>query len=117
MDVALQYNQEGLLPAVVQDFYSGEVLMLAWMNAEALTRTLEGGFACFYSRSRQKLWLKGETSGNFLKVKEICTDCDADSLLLRVVPYGPACHTGARTCFYQNLYTAGEDSHDAAIPV
>jgi phosphoribosyl-AMP cyclohydrolase len=94
---------QSLLPAVVQDFASGQVLMLAWMNPQALRSTLQSGLAHFWSRSRNELWLKGATSGNFLRIREIRVDCDADALLLRVEPAGPACHTGATSCFYRML--------------
>jgi phosphoribosyl-AMP cyclohydrolase len=99
----LQYDGRGLLPAVVQDAESGEVLMVAWMNAEAVQRTEETGEAHFWSRSRQELWHKGATSGNTQKVLEMWLDCDADTLLLKVRPAGPACHTGERTCFHRRL--------------
>lgn len=99
----LTFDANGLIPAIVQDAESGEVLMVAWMNAEALQRTLESGEAWFWSRSRRTLWHKGETSGNVQKVVEIRADCDADALLVRVRPAGPACHTGHRSCFYRTL--------------
>jgi phosphoribosyl-AMP cyclohydrolase len=98
-----KYDERGLVPAIVQDASSGEVLMLAYMNAEALGRTLASGQAHFWSRSRQELWHKGATSGNVQQVVEIRIDCDEDTLLLRVHPAGPACHTGNRTCFYRAL--------------
>ena len=95
---------DGLIPAVVQDYSSGRVLMVGYMNGEAFRRTVETGFATFYSRSRQKLWLKGETSGHRLVVKEISTDCDQDCLLVRVEPQGPGvCHNGYESCFYRRL--------------
>lgn len=97
----LNYNEQGLIPAVVQDAETEQVLMVAWMNAEALRLTRETGEAHFWSRSRNELWHKGATSGNIQRVQEIRVDCDADTLLLRVVPAGPACHTGAVTCFYR----------------
>jgi phosphoribosyl-AMP cyclohydrolase / phosphoribosyl-ATP pyrophosphohydrolase len=93
-----------LTPAIVQDAADGRVLMLAWMDAEALRLTRETGEAWFWSRSRQKLWRKGETSGNVLAVEEIRDDCDGDTLLLRVRPAGPACHTGSRSCFAPALW-------------
>lgn len=94
----------GLVPAVIQDHRSGRVLMLGFMNREAFERTLASGFATFYSRSRGKLWLKGETSGHRLAVKEIFTDCDADAVLLRVEALGPGvCHQGYRSCFFRRL--------------
>jgi len=95
---------DGLIPAVVQDYSSGRVLMVGYMNGEAFRRTVETGFATFYSRSRRKLWLKGETSGHRLIVKEISTDCDQDCLLVRVEPQGPGvCHNGFQSCFYRRL--------------
>jgi phosphoribosyl-AMP cyclohydrolase len=99
----LKFDSQGLIPAVVQDVRDNAVLMVAWMNADSLERTRQSGLACFWSRSRQQLWTKGETSGNTLKVVEMRVDCDADTLLLRVEPAGPACHTGARSCFYRRL--------------
>jgi phosphoribosyl-AMP cyclohydrolase len=101
--IELKFDANGLIPAVVQDASDGAVLMVAWMNAESLRITREKGLACFWSRSRQELWTKGETSGNYLKVKSIKVDCDGDTLLLHVDPAGPACHTGHRSCFYRDL--------------
>lgn len=95
----------GLLPAVVQDAVSGQVLMVGYMNREALRETLSGRLATFYSRSRQSLWTKGETSGNRLEVDSVSFDCDADTLLVQARPTGPVCHTGAATCFPQALPT------------
>ncbi|MGI9477511.1 MAG: phosphoribosyl-AMP cyclohydrolase [Hyphomicrobiaceae bacterium] len=97
------FNSDGLIPAVASDHRSGELLMVAWMNAEALEETLCSGVAHFWSRSRAKLWRKGETSGNTLQVIEMRTDCDQDVLWLRVdvAGDGKACHTGRRTCFYR----------------
>lgn len=92
-------RDNGLLPAIIQDADTGKVLMLAYMNAESLEITKKTGKVTFYSRSRKRLWIKGETSGNFLKLKEILHDCDADTLLVKAVPNGPACHTGSDTCF------------------
>ena len=89
------------MPAIAQHAITGEVLMLAWMNEEALAQTKETGFTHFFSRSRNKLWKKGETSGNFLSVVELRTDCDSDAILVSVVPKGPACHTGADSCFFK----------------
>jgi phosphoribosyl-AMP cyclohydrolase len=95
---------DGLVPAVIQDAASGRVLMVGFMNEEALRRTVETGFATFYSRSRQKLWMKGESSGHRLAVKEISTDCDQDAVLVRVEALGPGvCHNGYRSCFYRRL--------------
>jgi len=102
-NLTLAFDDRGLIPAVVQDATTGEVLMVAWMNAEALRLTRETGEAHFWSRSRRTLWHKGETSGNVQRVREIWVDCDADTLLLKVDPAGPACHTGARSCFYRRL--------------
>ena len=99
----LKYDSQGLIAAVAQDAEDGEVLMVAWMNAEALRLTRETGEAHFWSRSRSELWHKGATSGNVLRVEEIRVDCDGDTLLLRVRPSGPACHTGARSCFFRTL--------------
>jgi phosphoribosyl-AMP cyclohydrolase len=99
----LKYDANGLITAVVQDATTHQVLMVAWMNAEALRLTQELGEAVFWSRSRQELWHKGATSGNVQKVREIRIDCDADTLLLLVDPAGPACHTGATTCFFRTI--------------
>lgn len=99
----IKFDERGLVPAVVQDEKDGAVLMVAYMNGEALRLTLETGIVHFYSRSRQTLWKKGETSGNILKMKEIYYDCDGDTVLVKVTPAGPACHTGNRTCFYRSL--------------
>ncbi len=95
----LRYDANGLVCVVAQDWTSGDVLMVAWANAEALERTRQTGFAHFWSRSRQALWMKGETSGNRLRVREARVDCDRDTVLLLVEPEGPACHEGTRTCF------------------
>ena len=104
MDVSvLTYNEAGLIPCIVQDADTLEVLMMAWMNAESLRLTLERGETVFWSRSRQELWHKGATSGNVQKLVELRYDCDADALLALVHPAGPACHTGARSCFYRTL--------------
>ena len=104
MDLStLHYNEAGLIPCIVQDATTLEVLMMAWMNEESLSLTLERGETVFWSRSRQELWHKGETSGNVQKVCEIRYDCDADTLLIFVKPAGPACHTGERSCFFRTL--------------
>jgi phosphoribosyl-ATP pyrophosphohydrolase/phosphoribosyl-AMP cyclohydrolase len=103
----IQWDERGLAPAIVQDANSGQVLMLAWMNAEALRRTLETGETWFWSRSRQELWHKGETSGNTQGVREVRYDCDGDALLVLVEPAGPACHTGEKSCFYRRLVVNG----------
>lgn len=99
----LKFDANGLIPAIVQDAESGEVLTLAYMNAESLQRTLESGETWFWSRSRGELWHKGATSGNTQRVVEIRHDCDGDALLVRVQPAGPACHTGERSCFYRRV--------------
>jgi phosphoribosyl-AMP cyclohydrolase len=101
---AVAWNAEGLAPAIAQDAASGEVLMMAWMDREALRRTVEEGDATYWSRSRRALWRKGETSGHVLRVLEVRLDCDADAILLRVESVaGIACHTGRRRCFFQRL--------------
>lgn len=99
----LKYDTNGLLTGVVQDIETGQVLMVAMMDAQAVRLTLSTGMAHFWSRSRGELWLKGETSGNILDVIEVKVDCDRDALLLLVRPRGPACHTGQQTCFYTDL--------------
>ena len=99
----IKFNAEGLIPAIVQDAENNEVLMMAYMNEESLNLTLEKGETYFWSRSRGELWHKGETSGNVQRVVEVRVDCDADTLLIRVHPAGPACHTGNQTCFYRNI--------------
>ncbi|GAP16258.1 phosphoribosyl-AMP cyclohydrolase [Levilinea saccharolytica] len=101
----IQFDDRGLIPAVLQDADSGQVLMLAWMNAEALQQTQARGEVVFWSRSRQELWHKGATSGHTMQVVELRLDCDSDALLVRVRPNGPACHTGAVSCFFQSLPT------------
>ncbi len=106
MPTQLIINEQALIPAIAQDADTGVVLMVAHMNHEALTRTIETGQAWFYSRSRQELWHKGETSGSTLNVVEIRPDCDGDVILLKVNPDGPACHTGNETCFYQDFDTS-----------
>ncbi|MBQ2694715.1 MAG: bifunctional phosphoribosyl-AMP cyclohydrolase/phosphoribosyl-ATP diphosphatase HisIE [Clostridia bacterium] len=101
--IELKYNSDGLIPAIVQDHYSKKVLMLAYMNAESLDITIKEGKTCFWSRSRQELWRKGETSGNTQQVVSIRTDCDKDTLLIDVIKNGPACHTGSETCFFEDI--------------
>lgn len=98
---ALKFNSDGLIPAIVQDAASRRVLMMAWMNQTALEATLESGFMNYWSRSRQKSWVKGETSGHTQKVVRWCADCDADTLLFEVEQIGGACHTGFESCFFQ----------------
>ncbi len=99
----LKFDQKGLLPAVIQDYQTKEVLMLAYMNAESLRRTLKSGKTCFWSRSRKEYWVKGQTSGNFQLVKSVAYDCDLDALLIKVRQTGVACHTGNRSCFYRKI--------------
>ena len=103
-EVEITYNSDGLVPAIAQDDKSGEVLMMAWMNAEALKRTLETGLMWYWSRSRQEFWCKGETSGNLQRVRTASYDCDADTLLFKVTQEGDgACHTGEWSCFFRQL--------------
>lgn len=97
---SLQFNKAGLIPVIAQDAQTHEVLMLAWMSAESIARTLESGKVTYWSRSRQAFWVKGETSGNVQKLVEMRLDCDRDCLLVLVEQSGPACHTGRRNCFY-----------------
>ena len=99
----MQFNHQGLIPAIVQHARSGEVLMLGYMNEEALHRTVESGLVTFWSRSRQSIWQKGETSGNLLRLIELRQDCDGDTLLVLAEPAGPTCHTGAPSCFHRRL--------------
>lgn len=108
--VELKYNGDGLIPAIVQDFYSKKVLMLAYMNAESLEITMKEGKTCFFSRSRQELWRKGETSGNTQQVVSIRTDCDKDTLLIEVIKAGPACHTGSESCFFEDIVIAEQEA-------
>ncbi|MGA1209367.1 MAG: phosphoribosyl-AMP cyclohydrolase [Gemmobacter sp.] len=104
----LRYDRDGLIPAIAQDDATGEVLMMAWMNAEAVARTLATGAVTYWSRSRQAFWIKGDTSGHRQRLIEMRLDCDRDCLLLRVAQTGPACHTGARTCFHTALRDGSE---------
>lgn len=104
----LKYDENGLIPAIVQDHFTKEVLTLAYMNAESLAVSLAEGRTCFYSRSRRCLWRKGETSGNTQRIVSITADCDGDALVLEVIKSGPACHTGAESCFFQELYSSEE---------
>ncbi len=99
----MKFDENGLAPAIVQDHATGEVLMLAYINRESLSKTIESGETWFWSRSRGQLWHKGETSGNTQRVISIALDCDGDTLLIRVEPGGPACHTGARSCFFRTI--------------
>lgn len=99
----LKQNDDGLIPAIIRDYSTGEVLMLAYMNRESYEISLEKKLTCFYSRSRKSLWLKGETSGNYQKIVSITADCDMDTLLIDVIPEGPACHTGKYSCFFNKI--------------
>jgi phosphoribosyl-AMP cyclohydrolase len=103
----IKFDAQGLIPAIIQHVDTGQVLMLGYMNAESLAITQRDRRACFWSRSRKKLWLKGESSGNFLNVKEIRTDCDADALVLKCEPIGPTCHTNETSCFYRLIGSDG----------
>lgn len=104
----LKFDEKGLIPAVVQDFYTGEVLTVAYMNEESLKITLDEKMTCFFSRSRQELWRKGETSGNRQHIVSIKADCDFDALVVKVIKDGPACHTGSESCFFNWLYKDSE---------
>ena len=107
--IELKYNSDGLIPAIVQDHYTKKVLMLAYMNAESLDISIKEGYTCFYSRSRQELWRKGETSGNKQKIVSIRTDCDKDTLLIDVIKSGPACHTGSESCFFNDIVESEDE--------
>jgi phosphoribosyl-AMP cyclohydrolase len=109
-----KYDRDGLITAVVTDAATGEVLMVAHMNAQALAMTVETGLAHFWSRSRQALWKKGETSGNMLEVRDIRIDCDQDAVWVKAIPAGPTCHTGARSCFFRRIGSEGLSLVDAA---
>lgn len=106
----LKFDANGLIPAIIQDHYTKKVLMLAYMNAESLDITIKEGKTCFYSRSRQELWRKGATSGNFQNVVSIRTDCDKDTLLIDVIKEGPACHTGSETCFFNDIVESNDEA-------
>jgi phosphoribosyl-ATP pyrophosphohydrolase/phosphoribosyl-AMP cyclohydrolase len=110
---AIRFDEHGLVPCVLQDWQTGEVLTLAYMNDEALRRTRETGEVHFFSRSREEIWHKGETSGNVQRVRQIRYDCDADALVALVEPGGPACHTGERSCFYRDLDGTADPAPDA----
>ena len=112
-EMNLTFNGQGLIPAIAQEAATGEVLMMAWMNAEAVRRTLESGRVTYWSRSRQAFWVKGETSGHVQELVEMRVDCDRDCLLVLVRQTGPACHTGRRSCFY----TAVRDGEEVEIMV
>ncbi|MBK3332524.1 bifunctional phosphoribosyl-AMP cyclohydrolase/phosphoribosyl-ATP diphosphatase HisIE [Persephonella atlantica] len=108
----IKFNSEGLVPVITQSYYTGKVLMQAYANREAIEKTIETGFATYYSRSRKQLWVKGETSGNKQKVVKIKIDCDGDSILYLVKDYGVACHTGEESCFYRNIEMKKEEKPD-----
>lgn len=105
----VRFNDDGLVPVIAQEAHSKDVLMLAWMNSEALRITLETGRATYFSRSRDQLWIKGETSGNRQRVREVALDCDNDTVLMTVEQTGPACHTGTPTCFTDRVVHPGEE--------
>ena len=105
---SIRFDEKGLIPAIVQDYYSKQVLTLAYMNRESLEITMREGKTCFYSRSRGELWRKGETSGNFQQVVSITADCDQDALVIEVTKEGPACHTGEESCFFEPVYQSDE---------
>ncbi|MCC7407774.1 MAG: phosphoribosyl-AMP cyclohydrolase [Phycisphaeraceae bacterium] len=105
----VRYNEQGLIPAIVQDAENGQILMMAWMNDQALAATLRDRRATFYSRSRGKMWVKGESSGHVMEVLEALVDCDQDAIVLRCRAHGPACHVGYRTCFYRAAGKSMED--------
>jgi phosphoribosyl-ATP pyrophosphohydrolase/phosphoribosyl-AMP cyclohydrolase len=106
----LKYDDKGLIPAVVQDWQNGQILMVAYMNAESLKKTVETRLTWFWSRSRQKFWQKGETSGHIQRVKDILYDCDQDTLLIKVEQTGPACHTGEQSCFFRSFLDKKDDA-------
>lgn len=103
----VKFGSDGLIPAVIQDANNGQVLMIGFMNRDALEKTLAEGKVCFWSRSRNKFWLKGETSGNFLMVKEVFVNCYVDSLLIKAEPIGPTCHAGYESCYYRKINEDG----------
>lgn len=111
----IKFDDRGLIPAIIQDYQNGQVLMMAYMNQESLQKTLDTGKTWFYSRSRQKLWMKGEESGHIQEIKEILYDCDADTLLIKVIQTGVACHTGHYSCFYRDIN--GNETEEAAVDV
>jgi phosphoribosyl-AMP cyclohydrolase len=108
---SLKFNDQGLIPAIAQDHRTGEVLMMAWMNADAITRTLDSGQVTYWSRSRQSFWIKGESSGHRQALIELCIDCDRDAILVKIEQTGPACHTHRRSCFY----TSVQEGHEVEL--
>ncbi|MBR6030220.1 MAG: bifunctional phosphoribosyl-AMP cyclohydrolase/phosphoribosyl-ATP diphosphatase HisIE [Clostridia bacterium] len=118
MDIsAIRFNSDGLVPAIAQDARTGEVLMLAWMNRESLQMTLNTGYATYFSRSRQQLWKKGETSGHTQKVLSLRYDCDGDAILMQVEQTGPACHTGAHSCFFNEVTSVDRADFPASAAI
>lgn len=113
--IDLKYDDNGLIPAIIQEYHTREVLMMAYMNKESLEKTIETGKTWFYSRSRQKLWNKGESSGYYQEVKKVSYDCDEDTLLIEVIQKGSACHTGNRSCFYRKIQNADNNVNEAII--
>ena len=113
----LKFDQAGLIPAIIQDDENNEILMMAFMNRQALQKTIESGRACFWSRSRQEYWIKGETSGHTQTVKSISFDCDGDALLIKVEQKGGACHVGYRSCFYREVSSDGNSSRSVGEKV
>ncbi len=110
--MSLKFDEKGLIPAIVQDADTGEILMLGYMNEESLRRTLSTGEVWFYSRSRRELWHKGATSGNLLKVRSLRQDCDSDAILVMAEPTGPVCHTGNKSCFFRQLTDQDMESQE-----
>ncbi len=113
----LKFNEQGLIPAIAQQYDSREILMMAWMNSDAVQETLSTGQVCYFSRSRQKLWRKGESSGQIQSLKQFRIDCDQDTILLLVDQVGVACHTGRRTCFFEEVGSDGEITIIADIEI
>lgn len=109
----LRFNSDGLIPAIIQEKGTGKVLMMAWMNRESLIKTIKTGQTCFWSRSRKKFWVKGETSGHIQRVQRISLDCDGDTLLIEVDQVGVACHEGYKSCFYRDILSGGEIQENA----
>ncbi|MBQ27088.1 MAG: bifunctional phosphoribosyl-AMP cyclohydrolase/phosphoribosyl-ATP diphosphatase [Nitrospiraceae bacterium] len=113
---SLTYDAQGLIPAIIQDWRDGTILMMAYMNREAINKTIETKHVHFWSRSRQELWEKGATSGHYQQVRELFVDCDHDTLVVKVEPMGPACHTGEPSCFFSLAWPAAKESTDNALP-
>ena len=113
----LKFTSDGLIPAIIQDFETKQVLMMAWMNRASLEKTIQTGRTCFWSRSRQKFWVKGETSGHTQQVKQIAFDCDGDTLLIQVEQTGAACHEGYRSCFFRAVEKEGDTFNITESPL